>query len=206
MSNQHSILRVGLTGGIGSGKSTVANIFKVLGIPVFDADTVAKNIMNEDAGLKEKIIETFGQASYVDGQLNRKYIAGIVFNDPFKLEQLNAIVHPATIAAAESWMHQQTTPYAVKEAAVLFESGSAAGCDVIVGVFAPQALRVQRVMQRDNVSRQEVLTRISRQIDDDIKKLLCDFVLINDEQQLLLPQVIALHEKLIQLSKTAAHE
>ena len=195
------VLKVGLTGGIGSGKSTVANIFKVLGIPVFDADTAAKTIMNDDETLKQQIIKTFGDASYSNSQLNRKYIAGIVFNDPFKLEQLNAIVHPATIAAAEKWMLLQNTPYAVKEAALLFESGSVAGTDVVVGVFAPQALRILRVMERDNISRQEVLSRISRQIDDDIKRLLCDYVLINDEQQLLLPQVIALHEKLILLSK-----
>lgn len=206
MSNHSSILRVGLTGGIGAGKSTVSNIFKVLGIPVFDADNVAKNIMNEDEGLKEKIIATFGHQSYTNGLLNRKYIAGIVFNDAFKLQQLNALVHPATIAAAESWMQHQHTPYAVKEAALLFESGSAAGCDVIAGVFAPQALRIQRVMQRDNVGRQEVLARIGKQIDDDIKQRLCDYVLINDEQQLLLPQVIALHNKLLALSKNTGHE
>lgn len=200
------ILKVGLTGGIGSGKSTVTGIFKVLGIPVFDADSVAKNIMNEDEGLKQQIIETFGEASYTNGILNRKYIANIVFNDAFKLEQLNALVHPVTIAAAETWMLRQTTPYAVKEAALFFESGSAVGIDVMVGVFAPQALRIQRVMARDGVSRQEVLTRIGRQIDDDIKRRLCDYVLVNDEQQMLLPQVLALHETLLQLAKQKQHE
>lgn len=200
------VLKVGLTGGIGSGKSTVTGIFKVLGIPVFDADSVAKNIMNEDEGLKQQIIENFGEASYTNGILNRKYIANIVFNDAFKLEQLNALVHPVTIAAAETWMLRQTTPYAVKEAALFFESGSAVGIDVMVGVFAPQALRIQRVMARDGVSRQEVLTRIGRQIDDEIKRRLCDYVLVNDEQQMLLPQVLALHETLLQLAKQKQHE
>jgi len=195
-------LRVGLTGGIGSGKSTVAGIFKVLGIPVFDADATARNIMNEDEALKEKIIATFGEASYQEGKLNRKYIANIVFNDAFKLEQLNALVHPATIAAAERWMQQQHTPYAIKEAALFFESGSAAGTDVIVGVFAPQALRIQRVMERDGVGRQEVLARMGRQIDDEIKKLLCDFVIINDEQQMLLPRLLQLHSALLKLANT----
>lgn len=199
------VLKVGLTGGIGSGKSTVSGIFKVLGIPVFDADSAAKNIMNEDEGLKQQVIQTFGDEAYTNGILNRKYIANIVFNDAFKLEQLNALVHPATIAAAERWMQQQTTPYAVKEAALFFESGSAVGIDVMVGVFAPQALRIQRVMARDNVSRQEVLTRIGRQIDDEIKRRLCDYVLVNDEQQMLLPQVLALHETLLQLAKQKQH-
>lgn len=198
------VLKIGLTGGIGSGKSTVANMFKILGVPVFDADSAAKNIMNEDEELKAKIISTFGEQSYVNDELNRKYIAGIVFNDSFKLKQLNALVHPAAINAAKEWISKQHTPYAVKEAALLFESGSAEGLDFVVGVFAPQALRIQRVMERDNVSRDEVLKRISRQIDEDIKRRLCDFVLINDEQQLLIPQVITLHEKLLQISKERA--
>jgi len=194
-------LRVGVTGGIGSGKSTVAGIFKVLGIPVFDADAAAKNIMNEDETLKEKITATFGEASYQNGLLNRKYIANIVFNDAFKLEQLNALVHPATIAAAERWMLQQHTAYAIKEAALFFETGSSAGIDVIIGVFAPLALRIQRVMERDGVGRQEVLTRMGRQIDDEIKKLLCDYIITNDEQQMLLPQVLHLHEQLLKLAQ-----
>ncbi len=198
------VLKIGLTGGIGGGKSTVAHIFKVLGIPVFDADSVAKNIMNEDEDLKVKIIGTFGESAYVNGELDRKYMAGIVFNDEHKLEQLNALVHPAAIAAAEKWIQQQHTPYAVKEAALLFESGSAAGLDYIIGVFAPQALRIQRVMERDSVTREEVLKRIDKQVDDDIKKRLCDFVIINDEQQLLIPQVTALHEKFLQIAKERA--
>jgi len=192
------VLKIGLTGGIGSGKSTVAGIFKVLGIPVFDADSAAKELMNSDKGLQQQLLETFGAETFVGGMLNRQYLAGIVFNNPFKLEQLNAIVHPATIAAAERWMQQQSTPYAVKEAALLFESGSAAGLDYIVGVFAPEALRIKRVMDRDGVGRQEVLARINRQIDDEIKRRLCDFVVINDEQQPLIPQVVALHEKFTQ--------
>ncbi|HRI19304.1 MAG TPA: dephospho-CoA kinase [Panacibacter sp.] len=194
------MLKVGLTGGIGSGKSTVAAIFETLGIPVFDADSVAKNIMNEDEALKQKIKETFGEAAYSDGILNRKYIAGIVFNDATKLEQLNAFVHPAAIAAGEKWASEQTTPYTIKEAALFFESGSAAGIDYIIGVYAPQHLRIQRVMQRDGTTRDEVLARINKQIDEDIKMKLCDFVVVNDEQQLLIPQVTALHEKFLMLA------
>ncbi len=195
------MLRIGLTGGIGSGKSTVAEIFKILGIPVFDADAEAKKIMNEDAELKAKIIEEFGKESYKDGELNRKYIASKVFNDPYQLEVLNAFVHPATIAAAERWFNKQNTTYVIKEAALFFEAGTTENIDYIIGVHAPEHLRINRVMKRDNTTRQDVLTRISRQIDEDIKMRLCDFIIVNDEQELLIPQVITLHKKLTLLSK-----
>src|SRR4051794_8201802 len=109
-------LRIGLTGGIGSGKSTIAKVFETLGIPVFYADLAARRVMHEDEELQQKIKETFGARAYENGILNRKYIADIVFHDPFKLEQLNTIVHPATIALAEKWMRQQTSPYVIKEA------------------------------------------------------------------------------------------
>jgi dephospho-CoA kinase len=195
------VLKIGLTGGIGSGKSIMAKIFSILGIPVFYADVAARNVMHEDAVLKQKIKQTFGEEAYENDKLNRKYIADIVFNNPFKLEQLNAIVHPATIAAAQQWMLQQTTPYAIKEAALFFESGSAEGLDYIIGVYAPQHLRIQRVMQRDNVTREDVLTRMSKQINEEMKMRLCDFVIINDEQTLVIPQVLKLHEKFLKLAK-----
>ncbi len=188
------MLKIGLTGGIGSGKSTVTKIFEVLGIPVFDADDAAKKIMNEDKELKKNIIKQFGEESYAGGFLNRKYIAGIVFNNASKLEVLNSLVHPVTISAAEKWMQQQTSPYAVKEAALMFESAAASHLDFIIGVYAPQHVRIKRVMERDNISRDEVLTRINRQIDEEIKMRLCNFVIVNDEQQLIIPQVMKLHQ------------
>jgi dephospho-CoA kinase len=191
------MLKIGLTGGIGSGKSAVAGIFNVLGIPVFDADTNAKLVMETDASLSAAIKELFGEESYLEGKLNRQYIANLVFSDAFKLDQLNALVHPATISAANNWMHQQTTPYVIKEAALLFEAGSAAHLDFIIGVYAPQHIRIKRVMDRDNVTREQVLARMNRQINEEIKMKLCDFVLVNDEQQLLIPQVLRLHEKFI---------
>lgn len=194
-------LKVGITGGIGSGKTTVANIFKTIGIPVFDADAAARKVMNEDEPLKQNIRNFFGNEAYINGILNRKYIADIVFNDAFKLEKLNAMVHPVTIAMAEKWMQQQTTPYVLKEAAIIFESGAALGLDYIIGVFAPQHVRIQRVMQRDKVSREEVLSRMSRQIDEFMKMKLCDFVITNDEQQLVIPQVLSVHEKLLSVKK-----
>ena len=130
------MLKIGLTGGMGSGKTTVARIFDSLNIPVLYADDVAKTIMNEDAGLKQRIINLFGTDAYIENLLNRKYIADIVFKDAFKLEQLNALVHPATIAAADKWMNEQTSAYVIKEAALMFEAGAAAHLDYVIGVYA----------------------------------------------------------------------
>lgn len=198
-------LKIGLTGGIGSGKSTVAAMFRVLGVPVFDADSAAREVMQEDAALIQQIKSLFGEAAYTNNQLNRKYIAGIVFNDKLKLEQLNALVHPVTIAKAEQWFASQQSPYVIKEAALMFEAGASAGLDYVIGVSAPQHLRIQRVMERDKVTREEVLARMDKQISEHMKMKLCDFILINDEQQLLVPQVVSLHEHLVNLQQ-ATHE
>ncbi len=146
------MLKIGLTGGIGTGKSTVANIFKVLGAPVFEADAVAKQVMENDLNLREQLIQQFGAACFQNGQLNRAYLASIVFKDPYQLALLNAMVHPITLKAAADWMKLQTGPYAIKEAALIFEAGAGAGLDVIIGVTAPTAIRIQRVMQRDGSS------------------------------------------------------
>jgi dephospho-CoA kinase len=191
------VLKIGLTGGIGSGKTMVARIFELLGIPVYYADAAAKTIMNEDESLKALIIEHFGKAAYTDGTLNRAYISSIVFQNKEKLALLNSLVHPATIRAAEKWMLQQQAAYAIKEAALIFESGSQNGLDLVIGVYAPKSLRILRTMQRDTISRDEVLKRMSNQVNEELKMKLCDFVIYNNEQQLLIPQVIALHEKLL---------
>lgn len=191
------MLKIGLTGGIGSGKSVVAGIFKVLGIPVFDADTEARLIMEKDEQLALSIQKLFGNESYTNKKLNRKFIANIVFGDPKKLEQLNALVHPAAILAANTWMSQQTAPYVVKEAALLFEAGSAQYLDFVIGVRAPGELRIKRVMERDNAALEQVLARMSRQMNEEEKMKLCDFIVVNDEQQLLIPQVVQLHKKFL---------
>jgi len=191
------MIKVGLTGGIGSGKSTVAQVFKTLGIPVFDADMVAKKIMEEDEELKSSIKKAFGEAAYLVDKLNRKYMADIVFKDKYQLELLNSLTHPATIKAAEDWMTAQTSTYCIKEAALLFEAGTAGNLDIIIGVQAPNALRIKRVMQRDNITRQEVLNRMEKQIEQDIKMLLCDYVIINDDQHLLIPQVLDIHKTIV---------
>ena len=189
------MLSIGLTGGIGSGKSIVAQIFSTLGVPVLDADALAKKIMHENDEVKSEIIHAFGVESYNEQGLNRSFIANIVFKDPFQLQLLNSIVHPATIEASKIWASQQNAPYTIKEAALFFESGSAEGMDIIIGVYAPDSLRIQRVMQRDQISISEVLNRMNHQISQTIKMKLCDKVIINDEQSLLIPQVLELHNE-----------
>jgi dephospho-CoA kinase len=199
------MFRVGLTGGIGSGKSTVAGIFEVLGIPVAYADREAKRVMAEDPELRRQLIHHFGEGTYAGGQLNRPYLAAQVFSDKEKLALLNALVHPVTIAAGEKWLEQQEgrAPYAIREAALIFESDSVRYLDFVIGVFAPQTLRIHRVLQRDKLSREEILQRMRSQIDEDIKMKLCDAVIYNDEQHPVIPQVLSLHEKLLRLSAAA---
>lgn len=194
------MLRIGLTGGIGSGKSTVARIFDVLGIPVYSADDASKRLMAEDPELKKSIINSFGKESYVEGELNRKYLSDQVFNDNKKIELLNSLVHPATIKDAELWMKKQNAPYIIKEAALIFESGSNKFLDFVIGVQSPLLLRMQRAIQRDNVTVEKVEARMKLQMDEDEKMSLCDFIIINDEKQMLIPQVLLLHEKLLAIS------
>lgn len=189
------MLKIGITGGMGSGKSTVAKVFETLGIPVYYADDAAKRILNENEELKAKIINYFGQDAYNENGLNRSYLASIVFNDREKLDLLNSLTHPLTIADANAWFEKQKSPYAIKEAALLFESGAAEGIDYIIGVDAPRAIRIRRIMQRDQLTASEIEKRFSKQLQEDIKMKLCDFVIKNDEQQLVIPQVLALDKK-----------
>jgi len=195
------MLKIGITGGMGSGKSTVSKVFEVLGIPVYYADAEAKKIMSEDEELRKKIIDNFGSESFSDKDLNRKYLASVVFNNPAKLELLNSFVHPAIIQHAEDWMSKQTSPYTIKEAALIFESGAHAFLDKIIGVSAPTPLRIQRIINRDQLSIEEIKSRMNKQIDEEIKIRLCDYVINNNEQELIVPQVLKIHETLLQLSK-----
>ena len=194
------MLKVGLTGGIGAGKTTVAHIFEVLGIPVYHADQEAKRLMASNPDLIKKIKAAFSEQAYANGLLDRKFLSNIVFNNKQKLELLNSIVHPFSIRDGNEWMARQSMPYAIKEAALIFESGNQGDYDRIVGVFAPPSLRIQRTIKRDHIEREKVMVRIENQMDESIKMKLCDHVLINDEQQLLIPQVIALHQLLLTIS------
>jgi dephospho-CoA kinase len=194
------MLRVGLTGGIGSGKSTVAKIFESLGIPVYYADDAAKLIMNTDEELKASLIKTFGDEVYKDGRLDRPWLASIVFADKEKLAILNSLTHPATIRDADRWMEKQTSAYTLKEAALLFESRANEHLDHIIGVYAPRELRIKRVMSRDNITEDEVLKRLNRQMNEEEKMKRCDSIITNDEKQPVIQQVLTLHQKFLATS------
>ena len=195
------MLKVGITGGIGSGKTTVCRVFEVLGIPVFYADDAAKSIMNTNARLRENIIKGFGKDSYtVNGDLDRAYIAAIVFSNKEQLDKLNALVHPAVFRAFESWVaEQKDVPYVLKEAALLFESDAYKMCDQSILVKSPEALKFERIMVRDQITLEEVRLRMDRQFSDEKKEKMADHLITNNEQSLLIPQILALHKHFIQM-------
>lgn len=198
------MLKIGLTGNIGSGKTTVAKVFELLGIPVFYADDEAKKVMVTDAILIDAIKQAFGQKSYfVDGSLNRKHIAAIVFNNPTELEKLNALVHPAVFRAFDKLeADAKDAPYIIREAAILFESGSYKTCNRTVIVTAPFEKRMARVVERDGISQTEVEKREARQMPEEEKKKLADDIIINDDVQLVIPQVMALHAQYLSLANS----
>jgi len=198
------MIKVGITGGIGSGKSTVCRVFETFGIPVFYADAVAKSIMVTDHILITGLKETFGQESYDDsGKLNNKHIAAIVFNDKDQLVRLNALVHPAVFRAFDVWIETipPNTPYILKEAALLFESGSYKLCDKSVLVTAPASVKIKRVMDRDGVSAGQVEARMDKQMSDDEKSKMADFLIRNDGSQSVIHQVLELHHQFLNLTK-----
>lgn len=193
------MLKVGITGGIGSGKTTVCKVFELLGIPVFYADDVAKSIMQTDPVLKTALLDTFGENSYTkDGMLNRAYISSIVFNDKQELEKLNSLVHPAVLRAFDNWvLYQHESPYVIKEAALLYESGGFKMCNKSILVIAPTLIKMNRVKLRDGVSEEDIQLRMNRQFSDEIKIKYADHILNNDEKQLLIPQIIQLHQQFL---------
>lgn len=192
--------KIGITGGIGSGKSTVCRVFSVLGIPVYYADEAAKRLMQHDHLLKTAIREHFGHETYDStGNLNRVFLAKTVFSNREKLALLNSLVHPVTIKDAEKWAEKQEAPYVIKEAALMFESEAFHYVDKVIGVSAPLALRIKRTMERDHVNRDEVMSRMKNQMDEETKMKMCDYIIYNDEQQAVIPQVLDLHEKILNL-------
>jgi dephospho-CoA kinase len=195
------MLKVGITGNIGGGKTTVSKIFEILGIPVFYADDAAKNVMTTDPILIDGIKSAFGVASYFeDGTLNRKHIAGIVFNDEKELAKLNSLVHPAVFRAFDTWVAGiKYAPYVMKEAALLFESDSYKMCDKTIMVTAPLELRIKRVTHRDGLTREEIMARNEKQFSEEKKIALADFIIRNDDTELVIPQVLKLHEQFLSL-------
>ena len=189
---------VGLTGGIGSGKSTIAKEFAVLGIAVFNSDEQAKVLIATDAQVKERIIAAFGEEAYQNGEYNRAYIAQIVFNNPEKLAILNSIVHPALAKHFKQWAKKQTSPYVLKEAAILFESGSYKDCDYIITVTAPEQLRIARVMARDHCTEAQVRARMAQQWSDAQCIALSNAVIENIDLESAKEQVKRIHFQLCQ--------
>lgn len=195
------MLKVGITGGIGSGKTTVCKVFETLGVPVYYADLEAKKIQEEDAEVKGAILKEFGENILnASGSIDRAKLAAIVFNDKDKLQKLNNIVHPAVANHFNNWLTaNKTSKYTLQEAAILFESGVYKRVDKIISVIAPVDIRILRTAKRDSISEELVQQRMKNQISDEEKIKRSDFIIYNDEQQLLIPQVIRIHEQLNQL-------
>lgn len=173
------MFKVGITGGIGSGKSTVCRLFAERGVAVYDTDAAAKRLMAEDEALKRGIVARFGAESYRDGVLNRPYLAERVFGDDKEREALNGLVHPAVIADFERWAEEQQGEYVVLESAILFEAGLDKHLDRVVAVLAPEALRVERAMKRDGATRAQILSRMTAQLDDDTLSCRADVSVVN---------------------------
>lgn len=198
------MLRVGITGGIGSGKSTVCAIFESLGIPVYYADAETKQLYTKNSGLKAAVINAFGPDVYLNGNLDRAKLAGIVFSNKEKLNQLNQIVHPFVIQDFEDWCKLQSQKqYVIKEAAIMFESGSYKQLDVIIGVVAPDDVRIERTMKRDGLSREEVIQRMNKQMPTDELVKRCHFIIENNGHESLILQVLNIHKQLLELSTKA---
>lgn len=192
------MIKLGITGGIGSGKTTVCRLFELLGIPVYYADEESKKLLDENKEVKKQVLGIFGESILNDaGTIDRKKLAGIVFNNKGLLDKLNAITHPAVGAHFELWLKKQKSPYILKEAAILFESGAYKQVDKVLTVTAPVELKIQRTIKRDGVSKEQVEARISLQMSDEEKIKRSDFVIRNNEQELLIPQVLELHKQLV---------
>lgn len=192
------MLRIGLTGGIGSGKSTVANVFRVLNVPVFEADAEGRRLLKEDTAVGAAVRDRFGPTVFRDGLIDRAALGAIVFNDKQALADLNGIIHPAVRASFNTWASEQTAPYVVMEAAILAETGNHKAFDRILVVTAPEELRIRRVMERDGVEAEAVQARMSNQLSDDERNALADHLIENDDRHLVIPQVLAVHTALLE--------
>lgn len=192
------MLRIGITGGIGSGKTTVCKIFAQFGIPVYSADDQAKRLMVGDDTLVEEIERLFGIQAYTDdGLLNTRHISEMAFKDASLLQKLNALVHPAVSNDFREWSLRQTSPYVIKEAALMYESGSYRELDYVVTVSAPKKLRIKRSMERDGTTREQVLARLKKQWSENQRNEAADFIIKNDGYHPLIPQVQELHQRFL---------
>lgn len=188
---------VGLTGGIGSGKTTIANQFKDLGIPVYIADEEAKKLMQKSKVIMRKLIQLFGSEAYVNKELNKPFIANIIFNDKRYLEKMNAIIHPRVAKHFKKWMLKQTAPYVIKEVAILFENGGHKHCDYVITVTAPIELRLKRLLKRDQTTKRKIKAIMKNQWNDEEKIKLSDFVIDNTTLEVAKKQVLKTHQQIL---------
>ena len=188
---------VGLTGGIGSGKTTVAKQFKKLGVPIYIADDEAKKLMNRSKVIRRKLIALFGEEAYQNNELNRPYLAKIIFNDKSLLQKMNAVVHPKVASHFKRWLKKQNTPYIIKEVAILFENGSYKQCDYIITVTAAIETRIERLLKRDNTTVSKIELIMSNQWQDDKKIALSNFVIHNDILENTIDQVKETHNQIL---------
>lgn len=195
------MVKLGVTGGIGSGKTTVCRIFSVLGIPVFSADSEAKKIMNSDPVLIEQLNSMTGKNLYPDGRLDRSELAKLIFNNTDLLKRVNSIVHPLVFENFRKWSESQASPYVVMEAAILFESGADMLVDKILTVVTPINERIARLVAGNKLTSEQVMERINNQIDDETRMRKSDFIVFNSENDMIIPAILAIHEKMLGLQQ-----
>lgn len=196
------MLRIGITGGIGTGKSYICNLFRLLGIPTYLSDIQAKKLCEEDFNLKEKIIKLLGDKSYTEsGKYNREYIASEIFVNPSIKNSLESLIHPAVLRDSDDWFarleQEKKYAYALKESALLYESGSTKGLDKIIVIDAPMAVRIERIFKRDHITKEQVLRRMESQWPNEKKLELADYIIVNDGVKAVIPQVIQIHRSIV---------
>jgi dephospho-CoA kinase len=193
--------RLGVTGGIGSGKTTVCRIFRVLGVPVFVADAAAREVMNDDPGIRDKINVIAGKDLYSGGELDRMELARLIFNRPEMLKSVNAAVHPVVLQIFNKWADEADAPYVIMEAAVLFESKADTFVDRVVSISAPVEERIARVMGRNELSREQVIERINNQLEDDEREEQSYYVINNADNEMIIPEILKIHEDMLRLAE-----
>ena len=193
--------RLGVTGGIGSGKTTVCRIFRVLGVPVFVADAAAREVMNNDPGIRDRINSIAGEDLYSGGELDRMELARLIFNRPEMLKSVNAAVHPVVLQIFSKWADESDAPYVIMEAAVLFESKADTFVDRVVAISAPVEERIARVMGRNELSREQVIERINNQLEDDEREEQSYYVINNADNEMIIPEILKIHEDMLRLAE-----
>jgi dephospho-CoA kinase len=194
---EKSKMKIGVTGGIGSGKTTVSRVFSSLGIPVFASDDEARKIMESNTSVIEKVNSIAGRDIYKGGNLNRLELAELIFNDRNLLEEINHVVHPVVRSNFDTWQRSQEADYVILETAILFESGSYKTVDRIITVIAPFEERIERVISRNKLTREQIMERISNQSDDELKVARSDFIIDNSDNMLIIPQILTIHGEIL---------